>query len=265
VPEGDTIHRTAATLAKALVGRRIARAGAAESSATFATLEGATVRSVEARGKHLLIRFDDGRSLHTHMRMEGSWHLYRPGERWWHGAHRAVVVLESESPDGTAAWVAVCFDAPTVELVPAGLEPSIVQRLGPDLLDPAADLDEAVARLRALGALPLGEALLRQDAVAGIGNVYKSEVLFLRRLDPFAPLAGADDDTLRALLLEARRLMRRNLATRLRTTRARSDGRLWVYERSGQPCFECATPVRMRRQGESARSTYYCARCQSVG
>jgi endonuclease-8 len=254
MPEGDTIHRAAATLSKAIAGRRVLRA----EPETMSALVDRTVDAVEARGKHLLVRFDDGHTLHTHMRMDGSWHIYRPGERWWRGAHRAVAVLETE------AWVAVCFDAPIVELLPPGEEPALVQRLGPDLLDPSVDLDEAIARMRTLASMSIGEAVMRQDAVAGIGNVYKSEVLFLRRVDPFAALDTLDDAALLAILREAQRLLRRNLSTRRRTTRERADGRLWVYGRSGQPCFACGTRIRMRRQGELARSTYYCPRCQGI-
>ncbi len=255
MPEGDTIHRTAATLTKAIGGRRVLRA----QPDALAPLVERTIAAVEARGKHLLIRVDDGHTLHTHMRMDGSWHIYRPGERWRRGAHRAVAVLETDE------WVAVCFDAPIVELMRPGQEPELVERLGPDLLDPDVDLAAAVSRMRALGAIPVGEAVMRQDAVAGIGNVYKSEVLFLRRVDPFAPLDALDHEALLALLEEAKRLLRRNLATRRRTTRERSSGRLWVYGRSGQPCFACGTRVRMRRQGALGRSTYYCPTCQPVG
>lgn len=259
MPEGDTIHRAARTLEKAIGGRAVTKAWSArEGRPEVAALTGARVARVEARGKHLLVRFDDGRTLHTHMRMEGSWHVYRPGEPWLRAERRAVAVLETD------AWTAVCFDAPLVEVVRG--EPELVRRLGPDLLDPAADLDEAVARLRARGELPIGDALLRQSLVAGVGNVYKSEVLFLARVDPFAKVSALDDDTLRGIVREAARLMKANLAGRARTTRRRLSGsRLWVYGRSGRPCFECGTRIRMRRQGEAGRSTYYCPRCQRVG
>jgi endonuclease-8 len=256
VPEGDTIHRAARTLERAIGGRSVTRALGADG---VATLTGHVVLRVEARGKHLLMRFDDGRTLHTHMRMEGRWDIYRRGDRWARSRERAVVVLETEE------WIAVCFDAPLVELVRAGVEPELVRRLGPDLLDPDVDLDEALRRLRALGDLAIGEAILRQDAVSGIGNVYKSETLFLVRVSPFARVASLSDETLRAILDEARRLMKQNLSGRARVTRRRFGGsQLWVYGRSGKPCFECGEPIRMRRQGDAGRSTYYCARCQSA-
>lgn len=261
MPEGDTIHRAARTLERAIGGRLVSRAwSAVEVHRAIESLTGRVVERVEARGKHLLVRFDDGRTLHTHMGMEGSWHIYRPGEVWPRAREGAVAVLETD------AWVAVCFEAPLVELVRAGAEPELVRRLGPDLLDPDADLDEALARLRAHGELAIGEAILRQSIVAGVGNVYKSEALFLVRADPFAKVGAMDEATLRELLVVARGLMRDNLTGRARTTRRRLRGsRLWVYGRSGKPCFECGTPVRMRRQGDAGRSTYFCPRCQHAG
>ncbi|MCA9609119.1 MAG: Fpg/Nei family DNA glycosylase [Myxococcales bacterium] len=254
MPEGDTIHQTAHTLSRAIGGRRVMGWRSALAALEDADLVGRTVETVEARGKHLLVRFDDGRTLHTHMRMDGSWHIYRPGERWPIGAHRAHAVIETE------AWIAVCFDAPICALVRG--EPEMVARLGPDLLDPDADLDEALRRLRAHPDLPLGVAVMRQDLVSGIGNVYKSEVLFIRRRDPFATVADIGDDALRDVLLEARRLLRINLGRPRRTRhRLRGDPH-WVYGRSGKPCFECGGSVAMTRQGDLGRSTYYCPTCQ---
>ncbi len=261
VPEGDTIHRAARTLDRAIGGRRVTHAWSARDDLkdAIASLSGRVAVKVEARGKHLLVRFDDGRTLHTHMRMDGRWDIYREGDRWARDDARAFVVLQTEE------WTAVCFDAPLVELARAGVEPELVRRLGPDLLDPEVDLDEARRRLTALAALPIGEAIMRQDAVSGIGNVYKSEVLFITRVSPFARVDSLSDDTLRSILEQARRLMRQNLGGRARTTRRRFSGsRLWVYGRSGKPCFACATPIRMRRQGDTGRSTYYCERCQNV-
>jgi len=258
VPEGDTIHRAADTLRRAIGGQRVRGFSSTLPALAHVELTGATVEAVEARGKHLLVRFDDGRTLHTHMRMTGSWHIYRPGERWRVGAHRARAVIETEP------WVAVCFDAPLCELVRAGVTPALVAQLGPDLLDPGADLDEAVRRMRARADLPLGVAVMRQRLVSGIGNVYKSETLFIRRADPFAPVAVHDDAALRAILEEAQRLLRLNLTRSARRTRHRLRGeRVWVYGRSGKPCLRCGATVRMRRQGDEARSTYYCPRCQS--
>ena len=259
MPEGDTIHRTARTLALAIEGRSVTGWRSVLPALESADLSGTTVATVEARGKHLLVVFDDGRTLHTHMMMSGSWHIYRPGEAWQKSPGRAHAVIETDE------WVAVCFDAPICELVPAGRTPELVARLGPDLLDPEADLEEAIRRLRAHEHLPLGEAVMRQHLVSGIGNVYKSETLFLRREDPFAPVSKLDDARLRGILEEAQRLLRLNLRRRHRRTNHRlGRERLWVYGRSGKPCLECGGSVRMTRQGDQGRSTYFCPACQSA-
>ncbi len=256
MPEGDTIHRTARTLERAIGNKTVRRFSCATSDAD---LSGRVVESVEARGKHLLIRFDDGRTLHSHMQMEGSWHIYRPGERWQRPAFAARAVIETDD------WIAVCFDAPIVELVRAGEIPELVRRLGPDLLADEFDPAEAIARMRELGSLEIGEALLRQQLVAGIGNVYKSECLFLERTNPFTRVESLGDDALRAVLGRARTLMRQNVKRSIRTTRRSLRGpRTWVYGRSGKPCFVCETRIRMRRQGDAGRSTYFCPACQAV-
>lgn len=252
MPEGDTIHRAARTLEKAVGGKAITKATIAGED-----LAGRVIDRVEARGKHLLVRFDDGRTLHTHMQMDGSWHIYRPGEKWQRPAFAARAVIE------TADWIAVCFDAPLVELVHG--TPDLVRALGPDLLAESFDADAALARLREQSELPIGEAIMRQRLVAGIGNVYKSECLFLERVDPFVRTGDLGDDVLRAILGRARTLMRQNLSGRSRTTRRRLRGsRVWVYGRSGRACFECGEAIRMRRQGDAGRSTYYCPQCQRV-
>lgn len=260
VPEGDTIHRSASRLRSALEGRAITGFESPRKPALEATadLVGRCIEAVEARGKYLLVRFDDGRTLETHMKMNGSWHLYRPEERWRGVTSDAVAVLRTE------AFVAVCFRAPVCRLV-RGLS-SDVRRLGPDLLDPQADLEEAVRRMHAQADLPLGVAVMRQDLVAGIGNVYKSEILFEQRLDPFRRTSQIALEPLMALLKTARRHLRRNLRTRFRgTRRIQGSARLWVYERRGEPCYVCGAVVEMRRQGpEMGRSTYFCPACQGV-
>ena len=260
MPEGDTIHRAAHTLRRAIGGQVVTGWRSTEPAlARVDDLIGRTVADVEARGKHLLVRFDDGRTLHTHMRMDGSWHIYRPGERWRKSARLAVAVIE------TRVWVAVCFAAPVCDLLRPGEVAESVRALGPDLLAPAPDLDDAVRRMRARATLPIGEALMRQHLVAGIGNVYKSEVLFLRRIDPFARVADLSDEALLGLLAEARTLMKQNLRGQPRTTRRRfGSSRVWVYGRSGAPCFACGASIRMRRQGDDGRSTYFCGPCQGV-
>lgn len=265
MPEGDTIFRTATVLRAALVGRRITDARAQPRPGLrrvpdLSRLPGATVVSVEVRGKHLLIGFDNGLTLRSHLRMSGSWHRYRPGEAWRRPAHQASAVLE------TSESVAVAFNTPVVELLTdADLRRSRpLRELGPDLLGRNFDVDEAVHRLRERASMALGEAMLDQRAVAGIGNVYKSEVAFLERLDPWAPVDAFTDDELRAALRTARRQLQANVRGGARVTTgsgARGEG-LWVYGRAGRPCRRCGTPVRHERQGDLARLTYWCPRCQ---
>ena len=226
------------------------------------SLVGARIRGVEARGKHLLIHFEDGRALHSHMGMHGSWHIYRPGERWQRPPAPGRCVLETD------AFVAVCFGAPTLELLSRGAlgEHEGLRHLGPDLISSDGP-EPGLARLRQHGELAIGEALMQQSIVAGIGNVYKSEVLFLCGVSPFARVRELSDESLLRLLETAQRLLRRNLGGAPRRTRhALGDAeRYWVYRRSGSSCHRCATTVRMRRQGAAARSTYYCPTCQPDG
>jgi endonuclease VIII len=265
MPEGDTIFRTAEVLRAALVGRRITDARAQPGPGLrrvpdLSRLIGASVVGVEARGKHLLIGFDTGLTLRSHLRMSGSWHRYRPGERWRRPMRQASAILE------TAESVAVAFNTPVVELLTdAELRRSRpLQELGPDLLGRTFDTEEALRRLRKRDGEQLGNALLEQRAVAGIGNVYKSEVAFLGGLDPWAVVSAFGDEELRGALRTARRLLRANVGggARVTTGRAGSAEGLWVYGRGGRPCRRCGTVVRRGRQGELARLTYWCPRCQ---
>lgn len=227
--------------------------------------------AVAARGKHLLIEFSGGLTLRTHLRMTGSWHLYRPGERWRKGPHLARVVLEVEpaevaeaaeaapTADG-AGWIAVCFAAPVVELFPTEHEPVALQQLGPDLCRPEVDLDVVVERLATIEpGTAIADALLDQRVAAGIGNVYKSEVLFVCAIDPFTPVDRLDDATRRRLYEVAGALLRANLGRADRVTFAGGQA---VYGRRGQPCRRCGTPIRSAVQGPVARSTYWCPTCQ---
>jgi endonuclease-8 len=215
-----------------------------------------TVRSVEARGKHLLVRFDDGRVLHTHLQMSGSWHVSPSPGRWRGPAHQVRALIE------VPGAVAVCFRAPVVELLwerDLARHPRLAA-LGPDLCAPHVDLDDVLARAARLPAeTEVGVALLDQRVASGIGNVYKSETLFARRVDPFAPLAALVPDARRALWATASELLRRNLDGGPRVT---APGGLAVYGKAGRPCPRCGSPIRSRRQGESARTTYWCPGCQ---
>jgi endonuclease-8 len=261
MPEGDTLWRAARALQAALGGQVVtgfrARDPALAAAARRLRVVGDTVVRAEAKGKHLLVRFAGGATLHTHLGMTGSWHLYRPGSRWQRGEHEARVVL------ATGPAVAVCFSAPTVELLAPGAAHPRLTALGPDVVAPGFQSSPAVARLRARPGLEVADALLDQTALSGIGNIFKSETLFLCGLDPFAPVALLDDATLLRLVRTAERLMKRSAAPApRRTTPAGSGPRLWVYRRAGQPCRRCGTVLLMRRHGRWVRSTYWCPRCQ---
>jgi len=261
MPEGDTIWRAARALQAALGGRTVTRVSsplpAVAASARRFGIVGRSVARVEAKGKHLLVRFEGGAVLHTHQGMTGSWHLYRRGSRWRQAPHLARVVLEA------GEVVAVCFRAPRVELLsaPEAARQAALVRLGPDLMAEAFDAAAARARLRGAGAMEIGAALLDQSRLAGVGNVYKSEVLFLCGLDPFTPVAALDAAALDRVIATARRQMRRNLDAVSRTTRG-APGKHWVYRRAGQPCLRCGATVERRMQGDPPRSTYLCRRCQ---
>lgn len=261
MPEGDTIHRTATRLRSALAGRVLTLVRGGE-QLELAALAGATIRSVEARGKHLLIHASGGWALHSHMGMTGSWHLYRPGEAWQKPARLAAAVLET--PD----FHAICFSPKTIELLSSTAlrrHPYLAQ-LGPDVLVAPLPMEEILERFRQHAQRPLGEAVMDQAIVCGIGNIYKSELLFLERLDPFAPVAGLTDEQLHALVGRAHALMRVNLDNAARRTRFRPDGRrFWVYGRAGQSCFDCGQRIEVRRQGDLGRTTYYCPGCQARG
>jgi len=265
MPEGDTIFRTAAVLRRALVGGVIRRAFAQPRPGLarvppLERLVGSSIESVEARGKHVLIAFSGGMWLRTHMRMRGSWHRYAPGESFRLPLSRASCVLETD------AAVAVCFDAPEVELL-TDADLALHERLnalGPDLLSASFDAAEALRRLRERASVSLGEAVLDQRALAGIGNVIKSEACFMEHADPWAPVSSYSDAQLLAVVDRARRLLAANTGggRRVTTGVGAPGASLWVYGRAGRPCRRCGTMIRSARQGEQARITYWCARCQ---
>jgi endonuclease-8 len=264
VPEGDNLFRAAATLQRALAGGRVVSFRTSEpglqSILDDRPVEGRCIEKVEARGKNLLVFFDDGRALRTHLRMSGSWHLYRSGEKWQRPERQARCSIETDR-----GFVAVCFNAPVVQLVtPFELRATEVARLGPDATTDAFDADEALRRMRARPDAMLCEALLAQRVLAGVGNVIKSEALFLRRLDPFRRVGELPEPELAALIDEAHRQLVANRSHGPRTTRPALTGpRLWVYRRAGDPCLRCGAIVQMRRAGEGMRSTYFCANCQT--
>jgi endonuclease VIII len=258
MPEGDTLARTAAGLRPWLVGRPVlaARTGGPAAVPRVERVVGATVTAVESIGKNLVIRLDNGLELRTHLRMQGSWHRYRPGERWRRPPARARLVLEVEDS------VAVCFDAPVVELFEQRAEAvhPALSRLGPDLLADDADVEEALRRLRdpARAAMPIGEALLDQRALAGIGNEVKNEVLWQAACSPWAPVGAFDEGMLRRLVELGRDILSAGAATGRRPRH--------VYRRSGRPCPRCGSIVRMAHQGSDLpRQTYWCPGCQGRG
>jgi endonuclease-8 len=269
LPEGDTIHRAAATLHRALAGKPVVRFGSVLPALTRVQITGRTVEKVAALGKHILMYFSGGLVLRTHMRMNGSWHIYRPGERWRRPKRAMRVRI------GTADFEAVGFDIPVAELIRAADVPKHreLASLGPDVLDPAFDRAEALRRLRARPSWQIADALLNQRVLAGLGNVYKSEVLFSCGIDPFALVGSLDDSQLDCLTRTAQTILQANVTMRLapmttyagyrRTTR-RDDPRerLWVYGRARLPCRRCGTSIEVRMQGTNARLTYWCPRCQ---
>jgi endonuclease-8 len=224
---------------------------------------GTRVTDVEPLGKHMLIRFDNGLTLHTHLRMGGTWHRYAPGEAWRVPAWRAKVVLE------VPEHVVVCFNAPVAELMEdraVDRHPALVS-LGPDLLRTDFSAEEAYARLRARADDEVAEAITDQRVMAGVGNVYKSEILFIEGVNPWTHVSAISDEKLQTLIATAGRLLRDNVdPARPRRITTRGDpaarGSVWVYGRLNRPCVRCGTPIRVRRQGALNRPTYWCPRCQ---
>ena len=273
MPEGDTIFRAAATLQRALAGKRVERFESVFPALTRIhddhPFTGTTIDNVRAHGKHLLMQFSNGYVLRTHMRMNGSWHIYRRGEPWQRSRHRMRVLV------ATADFEAVGFDIPVAEFVKerALAKHAELSKLGPDVL--AADFDrrEAIRRLGERSSSEIAEALLNQRVMAGLGNVYKSEVLFLCGVHPFARVGGLAAAELECLVDTGRRLLALNVTGAVapmttyvgmrRTTRRSAPAeRLWVYGRARLPCRKCGTAIEVRKQGAGARLTYWCPACQ---
>ena len=276
VPEGDTIYRAARTLNRALAGDVVQRFESVLPVLTRvhedAPITGRVVESVTATGKHLLMRFSGDLVLRTHMRMNGSWHIYRVGERWQRPRRDMRVVV------ATARFEAVGFNLPVAEfLSPAAMRRQHdLRKMGPDLLGDTFDEAEALKRIRERGSSSIADALINQRVVAGAGNVYKSEVLFLCRIPPAACVNDLSDDRIREILITARKLLRANVndpqrgivtytGYRRTTRRADPGERLYVYGRARKPCRRCGTPIRVIAQGPHARLTYWCPICQSSG
>jgi endonuclease-8 len=274
MPEGDTIFRAARTLHRALAGSLVTRFESVYPQLTRVDddtpLAGRTIERVESQGKHLLMRFSGDLVLRTHMRMSGSWHIYRPNERWQRPPREMRVLVATEP------FVAVGFNIPVAEFETTHTlqRDDALGSLGPDLLSPQFDEAEALARMRRHPAEEIGPVLLNQRVVAGIGNVFKSETLFLCGVHPFTLVGTLSDDQLTTLLRTGRRLLGANVLPTStegivtyfglrRTARdAEHHDRLWVYGRGNKPCRRCDTPIAARKQGLDARITYWCPQCQ---
>lgn len=250
--EGDTVLRAARRIDQALGGAEVGIATPSPRGrvAGLERLDGRRLETVEARGKHLLLEFGD-LVLHSHLGMSGSWQVYRRGAAWRKPPGAAWAVLRG------GEWEAVQFGGPTLRVLRAGavhLDPQLAS-LGPDIMADDFDPGEAVHSLRARPELELGETLLDQRRVAGIGNIFKSEACFAARLDPWRPITELSDADLERVLLAAREAMQAAVA----------DGRhpRAVYRQSGRPCPVCGSRIVARGQGDANRTTYWCPQCQT--
>ncbi len=259
MPEGDTVWRTAHALHRALADRPLTRSDLRVPKLATVDLTGRRVTGVVPRGKHLLTRVEGGLTLHSHLKMDGTWRVFAPGEHW-HGGPQHQIRAVLANADHTA----VGYRLPVLELLRTADESTAVGHLGPDLLGPDWDPQEALRRLLADPGRPVGEALLDQRNLAGIGNVYKSELCFVLRISPWLPVSRIPGpERLTAL---AKRFLEANKARPARITTAdpRPGHQLWVYGRADRPCRRCGTLLRSAGQGQPGqeRPTYWCPRCQ---
>jgi endonuclease VIII len=259
VPEGDTVWRACQRLNEVLAGRVLSRSEFRVPSLAATDLTGVAIHEVISRGKHQLFRFSNEFTLHTHFRMDGVWKIYPRGRRWSGGpAFEIRAVLGTDDHD------AVGYRLPVVELVPTAAEDSVVGHLGPDLLGPDWNPEEAVRRLATQPARTIGEALIDQRNLAGLGTFYRAELLFLQGLHPRTPVGQVRD--LHRLVELGHRLL---LANRWRAEQSttgdlRPGRRAYVYQRSGQPCRRCGTAIRTEELGPHGeeRHSYWCPHCQ---
>lgn len=270
MPEGDTVLQTAKRLHSALADQVLTRSDLRVPRFAAADLTGRTVLGVSARGKHLLARVEGGLTLHSHLRMDGAWRVYASDERWRGGpSHQIRAILAN------ATHTAVGYRLPVLELLRTKDEEQAVGHLGPDLLGPDWNADTALRNLLADPARPLGEALLDQRNLAGIGNIYKCELCFLARATPWLPIGRLPAPTAALLVTTAKQLLEANRDRPIRTTTVgarprtaaapaprnrRTSQNLWVYGRTHRPCLRCGTAIRMAEQ--DTRPTYWCPHCQ---
>jgi endonuclease-8 len=253
MPEGDSIYRAAQALHRALAGKTVTSFKTVLPKLARidedAPLKGRTIERVRSAGKNLIIEFSGDLHLHTHMKMNGSWHIYRTGERWQRPRRDMRIVI------GTDEFVAVAFTVPVAEFHTSRTlaRDDDLRRMGPDLLGKSFDRDEALRRIRARPDEEIANVLLNQRVLAGIGNIWKSESLFCAGIDPFTHVASLDDAQLGRIVDCALKLLRRS---------AEGRSTFSVYSRSGDPCRRCGTPIQYRKQGADARGTYWCQKCQ---
>ena len=274
MPEGDTIFRAARTLRRALAGKTVTRFETVlpqlQRVHDDTPVTGRTIEEIASSGKWMTIHFSGNLVLLTHMLMSGSWHIYRPGERWQRPRYDMRIVV------ATQQFEAVAFKVPVAEFhTPESLarHPGFSQ-LGPDVLSSTFDEPRATASLRFQPEMEIGQALLRQHVIAGLGNVYKSEICFACRVNPFRKVVTLSDDEVSCIISTARKLMVANVSDpsgaqivtypglRRTTRRANPGERLWVYGRAGRPCRRCGTAVASKKQGPDARTTFWCPTCQ---
>ena len=277
MPEGDTIYRTAHTLGRALTGKPITGFSTEYAQIARANDElpfiGQNIERIEARGKWLLMHFSNGQILATHMLMSGSWHIYRPGERWQEPCSNSRIVLEN------ADFIAVAFRVPVARIYTAeslARDRQIPDAAG-DVLQSRFDAASAVERLKSYADEEIAHVLLRQSVLAGVGNVFKSEICFLEGISPFAKVGSLSQSQVESIVATAQRLLAANVledsgnqivtyqGRKRRTTRSSNPGEsLWVYGRKNEPCRRCGTPIERCLQGPNARSTYWCPDCQPL-
>ncbi|KQX63660.1 DNA-formamidopyrimidine glycosylase family protein [Angustibacter sp. Root456] len=262
MPEGDVVYRTAQRLHAALAGREVVASDLRWPSLATVDLSGRTVLEVVPRGKHLLMRLDGDPpvTLHSHLRMEGSWHVHATGQPWGSARRRDGI----RAIVSTADWTAVGHLLGMLDLVATAEEHTLVGHLGPDLLGADWDLERALANLAQQPDRPIGEALLDQRNLAGIGTMFMAEGLFARRVNPWTPTARVPD--LAGVITRTQQLMRRNLGGAIQTTTGdtRHGQRTYVHGRHRQPCRRCGEPVRVDPIGVAPqdRVAFYCPRCQ---
>ncbi len=277
MPEGDTIFRAARTLNLALGGQTVTSFESVLPHLSRVDVDrgvvGRTIEKVEARGKWLLMYFSNDLILLSHMLMSGSWHIYRPGETWKRSRYGMRILL------GTPKILAVAFNVPVAEFHTAETlgRRAGFNSIGPSALTKQFDEAEIISRLRARPELEIGVSLLTQSLLAGIGNVFKSEICFVCAINPFRPVATLTDEDLKCIVSTARRLMLANVTEtsgdgivtyspmRRTTGRANPSERLWVYRRTGEACRRCGAAISSRKQGIDARTSFWCPQCQPMG